>query len=178
MNTTLKTLAFLSIASFVFMGGCLKKLVKVNFDYHTEAEIETDSHMIIGPLTFGESVVTSTLQKELEDNNASLDMLDELKLKSASVSILNDPLANFDNVEKVELWISADGQPEILLASKMPVPDALNSVDLDVNNGDNLANYLRSPTFTYRISGLNTGPLYPMTLKINAVWDVHASGKK
>jgi len=177
MNTTIKTLAFLTISSFVFMGGCLSKLTTVKFDYKTEASIATAAQPVVGTHTFGESVLTSTLKAELEANNTSVDMLDDLKLKSAKVTIEDDSLAKFDNIENIQLWVSADGQPEVLLASKNPIPDGLHSVTLDVNNTENLANYIKATTFTYRIKGTNTAALSPMNLKIEAVWHVNASAK-
>lgn len=177
MKNTIKTLAFMAIASFVFMGGCLSKYTSVNFDYTTEASIQTSELTTVGSQTFGETVLTSGLKDELEKNNTSLDLLDELKLKSANVTIENDSLANFDNVEMIELWLSSDGMPEVLIASKNPVADGLNSISLDVNSTENLANYIKANAFTYKIKGTNSGPMSAMTLKANVVWEIKASAK-
>lgn len=177
MKNTLKTLTFMAISSFVFMGGCLSKYTSVNFDYTTEAQIETEAVTSVGTQTFGETVLNSDLKAELEKNNTSLDLLDELKLKSASVTITNDSMAKFDNVEMIELWLSADGMPEVMIASKNPVPDGLNTIDLNVNSSENLANYIKANSFTYRIKGSNSGPLDAMSLKANVVWVVKASAK-
>lgn len=159
------------------MGGCLSKFTAVNFDYNTEASIQTLPLPQPGNHTFGESVLTSTLKEELEENNTSIDLLDELKLKTATISFENDSQANFDNVENIQIWLAADGQPEVLIASKNPVEDGKNSITLDVNNSDNLANYLKATTFTYRIKGTSTGPLQKMDLKANVTWNIKASAK-
>jgi hypothetical protein len=176
MNTTIKTLAFLTVSSFMFMGGCLSKLTTVKFDYKTENVIQTSALSTTGTQTFGESVATSTLKAELEANNTSVDLLDALKLKSATISIV-DSTSNFDNIENIQLWVQADGQPEVLLASKNPVPDGVFSVNLDVNSTENLANYIKATTFTYRVKGTNTGALKAMNLKVNGVFGVEASAK-
>jgi hypothetical protein len=177
MNTNIQKLAFSVVAAFVFMGGCVSKLTTVNFDYPSEAVIATDAQQNVGPQTFGETVVTSDLKKSLEDNKTSVDMLDELKLKSAEVSIEDDSLATFDDIENVELWVSTDGQPEVLLASKNPVSNGLHTVALDVNNSEDLAKYIKADKFTYRIKGTNSAALKAMHLKVHAIWKVKASAK-
>lgn len=176
MSTTIKTIAFVVITSFVFMGGCLSKLTSVNFDYPTEGVMITDEQTTAGTHTFGETVVTSDLKKQLENNGTSLDLLDELKLRTAKITIEDDSLGNFDKIDNAELWLSADQQPEVLIASKK-VAKGLHEVSLDVNTNENLANYLKAATFTYRIKGTNNAALPAMKLKVNAVWTVKASSK-
>lgn len=176
MNTTIKTLAFMVVTSFVFMGGCLAKLTSIDFDLPTEAIITTEEQVAAGTHTLGESVLTSTLKAELEKNNTSVDLLDELKVKRVSVTFAEDSAATFDNIDDVSLWISADGSPEVLMASKT-VAKGLHSVDLDINTNENLANYMKATTFTYRIKGTNNAPIQPMVLKVNAVWVAKATAK-
>lgn len=177
MKNTLNTLLITVLSSFVFMGGCLSKYTSVNFDYPTEGSIQTSAITSTGSQTFGETVLTSGLKAELEKNNTSLDLLDELKLKSATITIENDSLANFNNVEMIELYLSADGQPEVLIASKNPVSDGLNTITLDVNSTENLANYIKANSFTYKVKGTNSGPLAAMSLKASVVWTIKASAK-
>ena len=178
LKTTVKTLAIVCIASFVFMGGCLKKLTSVKFNYHSEATFITDSLSTVGNQTFGSSVVTSDLKKEVEDNGSSIDMLDELKLKSAELSFTGpDSAKKFDDVESFELWLSATGLPTIKLASKNPVANGLSTVKLDVSNNDDLVQYIKATTFTYEVKGKNSAALLPVHLKINAEFEAKASAK-
>lgn len=177
MKNTLNTLLALAVSSFIFMGGCLSKYTSVNFDYTTEGLVQTNAITTSGTQTFGETVLTSGLKAELEKNNTSLDLLDELTLKSATVSIENDSTANFDNVEMVELYLASDGLADVLIASKNPVSNGVNSVSLDVNSTENLANYLKANSFSYKIKGTSSGPIPAMTLKANVVWKIKASAK-
>lgn len=175
MKTAISTLSIAVISAFVFMGGCVQKITTINMDYPTEATVQTQILPTTGNQSFGSVVMTSELKKELEKKNTSLDLLDELKLKSAVISI--DSSKNFNNVESFEFWLSADGLPTIKVASKNPVPDDVMSVTLDVNNGDDLSAYLKSTTFTYEVKGTNSAPLPVMDLKIKAVWGIKASAK-
>lgn len=177
MKNTIKLFSTIIAITIISMGGCLSKFTAVNFDYNTEASIQTMILPTPGTHTFGESVMTSTLKEELEKNNTSLDLLDELKLKTATISFENDSQANFDKVENIQIWLSADGNPEVLIASKNPVEKGKNSITLDVNNSDNLANYLKATTFTYRIKGTSSAPLPAMDLKANVTWLIKASAK-
>jgi hypothetical protein len=177
MNTTLKTVAFLTVASIVFMGGCVKKLTTFGFDYSTKGRVSTNAFPTPGTHTLGETKMTSDLDSFVKAQGTSLDMLDELKIKSAIVTIEEPSGGNFDNCQNVDLWISADGSPEILIASKNPIPKGVSTVSLDLNSTENLANYLKAKEFTYRIKGTNTGDLPAMTMKVDAIWHAKASKK-
>ncbi len=144
-------------------------------NYPTEANVQTQILPTTGNQSFGSVVVTSDLKKELEKNNTSLDLLDELKLKSAVISI--DSTKNFNDVESIEFWLSADGLPTIKVASKNPVADDVMSVSLDVSSSEDLSAYIKSTTFNYEIKGTNSAPLPVMDLKIKAVWGIKASAK-
>lgn len=177
MKYTFQTLFAITASSFMFMGGCLQKLTTLNIDYPTEGTVQTSALTSTGTQTFGETVLTSGLKAELEKNNTSLDLLDELKLKSAKISIENDTTQNFDNVENIELYVAADQQKEVLIASANNIPDGSRSVVLNVNSSENLANYIKANTFTYRIKGTNSAAIPAMTLKANVVWAIKASAK-
>lgn len=178
MKNIIKTLATVIITSFVLMGGCLEKIVKVDFDYTSSGDFSTQALTTTGNNTFGSSVVTSELKQKVEENGASLNDLDELKLKSATVAFkAPQPTDNFNGVENIEIWISADGLAPIKLASKTGVADGLNSISLDVNTTDNLANYIKATTFTYEIKGSNSEPIPAMDLKVTATYNVKASKK-
>lgn len=176
MRKSIKFLTMMTIASFIFMGGCLEKLTSVDFDYPTEGIIATEAHNAPGDYDFGETTLTSSLKEELSKNNTNIDLLDELVLKTASITIEN-PDQNFDNISKLELYISADGNPETIIASLNPVPKGSNSVTLSVNSNENLVKYIQATTFTYRVVGTTTGPLDAMNLKIAAIWKIKASAK-
>ncbi len=178
MKNIVKTLSALVITSFVLMGGCHQKIVKVNFEYASSGDFSTMALSTTGNNTFGSSVITSELKQKVEENGASLNDLDELKLKSANVAFKNPQQTdNFNGVESIEIWISADGLAPIKLASKAGVADGLNSVSFDVNTGENLANYIKASTFTYEIKGNNSEPLPAMNLTLKATYDVKASKK-
>lgn len=178
MKTIIKNLSVLALTLFISMGGCVQKLTTVNIDFPTEAVLTTKDLTTTGNQAFGETVLNSELKEKLEKNNTSLDLLDELKLKSATILIDSAKAGeNFDKVDNIEMLLSADGLPTITLASKNPIAKGSTSIELNVNNSDNLANYLKTTTYTYSIKGTNNAPLSPMKLRIKANWNIKASVK-
>lgn len=178
MNTSIKILSFMVLSSFIFMGGCLKKLTTANFDYTTQGSFKTENVDQSGEFTLGETTLTSTLKDELSKNNTSLDLIDALTLRSAEITIEEaSAVKNFNSIEKAELYISTDDLPEVLLATINPVPQDVQTVSFVVSNSENLMNYLKGTTFTITAKGKTTGPIAPMDLKVKAIWTIKASAK-
>jgi len=178
MNTTFKILSLMLIVSVVSMGGCLKKLTTANFDHTTTGEITTEEVDKAGEFSIGETTLTSTLKDELNKNNTAANLVDALKLRSAEVSIAeNQTLKNFDAIDNAELYISADNQPEVLLASVNPVQKDKSTISFVVSNNTNLMSYLNGNTFTISIKGKTNGPLQVVKLNVKAIWTVTASAK-
>lgn len=169
--------ACIGLMSVMFTACDKDDFTSVKFDYTTEGSFQTQAFTQTGDHTFGELVLTSGLKKELEDNNTSLDLLDELKLKSLTVSHDGDSSATFNSIEKLDMYLNAAGLSEVFVAGKNPVPDGLNSVDMTVNSDQDLSAYLKAESFTFILKGSNTEPVPAKNLKIKAVWEVKASAK-
>ncbi len=176
MKTIFTTLTLAVFASFLFMGGCVKKLTAVDIEFTTDGSLMTDSLKTTGYQTIDTIVMTSQLEAEMKKNGSSLSDIDEVKLKSATVKFTAPmPTDNFDKVDMVELWLTAPTLPSIKLAFKNPVAKSLNSVSLDVDNTSDLAQYLKSPSFGFEVKGTNNQPLGKMDLTVIAKWNVKAS---
>ncbi len=178
MKTKLATLAIAVFASVLFMGGCVQKITSVNFSYTTTGKLHSDSLKTTGFQTIDTVVLKSDLEAELKKNGTTLDLLDELTLKSATVEF-TAPTAtdNFDKIDNVELWITAPTLPAVKLASKNPVAKGNTIVYLDIYSTSNLEAYLKSSSFGLEVRGTNNAPLNPMDLTATAVWNVKASAK-
>ena len=178
MKTKITSLAIAIFSSVLFMGGCLEKITAVDFNYTTSAQLKSDSLKTVGFQSIDTVVLKSDLEKELKDNGTSLDLLDELTLKSATIGF-SSPVTgdNFDKIDAVELWVYTTTLPPLKLASKNPVGKGLNTVDLDVASTANLEEYLKSESYTIEAKGSNNAPLGPMNLTVTANWNIKASAK-
>lgn len=178
MKHTLSVLAIVCLSAFIFMGGCIQNITTIKFDYNSEVTFITDSLTTMGPQIFGSSVDSSELMAEIEKNGTTLDNIDELKLKSATIAYtLPDSTKNFDAIESFELWISTTGLPSVKVASKNPVLDGTFIVKFDINSTENLLNYVKATSFSYEVKGVNSKQLPPLDLKVNAVFEIKASAK-
>lgn len=178
MKTKLTSLAIAIFSSVLFMGGCLEKITSVDFTYTTSAQLKSDSLKTVGSQSIDTVVLKSDLESELKDNGTSLDALDELTLKAASIGFTAPVTGdNFDKIDAVELWVFTPTLPPLKLASKNPVGKGLTKVDLDVASSSNLEEYLKSESYTLQAIGTNNAPLGPMNLTVNATWSIKASAK-
>ncbi len=178
MKTKITSLAIAVFSSVLFMGGCLEKITAVDFNYTTTVQLKSDSLKTVGYQSIDTVVLKSDLESELKKNGTTLDLLDELTLKSASVSYTT-PVAgeNFDKVDAVELWVFTATLPPLKLASKLPIGKGSTKVDLDVASSANLEEYLKSESYTIESKGTNNSPLGPMDLTVSATWNIKASAK-
>jgi hypothetical protein len=178
MKTIISTLTIAVFASFLFMGGCVKKLTSVDIEYTTDGSIVTDSLRSTGYQTVDTVVVKSDLDSTMQKNGTSLDKISEIKLKSAKVSFtMPDVTKNFDKIDMVELWLTAPSLPAVKLAFKDPVAKGTSICDLNVSNTTDLTAYLKSPVFAFEVRGSNNAKLGPMDLTVLAVWSVKAQLK-
>ncbi len=177
MKKLITNTLILTFAVLFSMGGCLKKLTVLNFDVDVDGEVSTTELTTTGNQTFGEQVMINDIKKELEENGTSTDLLDEMKLKSAMITITMPQGANFDAIDNISLSISTPTRPEVLMASKMTVAKGTNTITLDVNTSEDLKPYLLDNSFTYKITGSNNAPVAPMTLEMATKWTVKASAK-
>jgi hypothetical protein len=178
MKAKITSLAIAIFSSVLFMGGCLEKITSVDFTYTTTAQLKSDSLKTVGFQSIDTVVLKSDLEAELKENGTTLDLLDELTLKSATIGF-SSPVTgdNFDKIDAVELWVYTATLPPLKLASKNPVGKGLNTVDLDVASSANLEEYLKSETYTIEAKGSNNAPLGPMNLLVTATWNIKASAK-
>jgi phosphatidate phosphatase PAH1 len=154
-----KAVLIFSILSLVFASSC--KDVEETVDEFTQFTIAFNEETEVPPLPFNVAA-GFTFPLPLEDistdnaeiyaaNNTAKNLLEEVLLQDAHISISNpdDPDFNFSFLESVEVYLSAEGLDEILIASNMDVPSektiVLNSV------GQNLVEYLKKDSINYKI---------------------------
>lgn len=178
MKAKITSLAIAIFSSVLFMGGCLEKITAVDFNYTSTADLKSDSLKTVGYQSIDSVVLKSDLDSLLKKNGTSLDLLDELTLKSATIAYTSPVTGdNFDKIDAVELWVFTTTLPPLKLASKTPVGKGLTTVDLDVASSANLEEYLKSETYTLQAKGSNNAPLGPMNLTVKANWNIKASAK-
>jgi len=119
-------------------------------------EIKDDFTFTI-PSTVGLNVPTNiptpsiptSIEEGVIGNNTSADLIKDITLKQMSFQITNPASANFNFLESVHLYISADGLEEKLVAYMDNVPDGLTTLEL-ITITDPLDAYIKQSTYDIR----------------------------
>ncbi|MGH1335346.1 MAG: hypothetical protein ACRBFS_04400 [Aureispira sp.] len=150
----MKGLLFCAIALFS-LSACqqLDKLTQFDVPYTTTFTVPATPLTGLGlPIDIMTPAIQNDNQQTYQSYNTAANMIDEVSLKELELTILTPTGANFSFLEKAEVFISADGLPEVSLASKNPIPaGAASPLTFDVS-GANLKDYIKADNFTLRVN--------------------------
>lgn len=143
------------------VAGCdkVKDLAEINQDipYHEEVEVPFGlgggQPLPTGiPVSLPSYAFATNYQSYLNQYNTSSDKVIHAKLKSLSMRITTPPSQNFDFLDTVRVYVSANGLPEKLAAYKYPVPKSVQLVDMDIVD-QNLKEYFLRDSMYVKITG-------------------------
>ena len=100
----------------------------------------------------------------------------KVDLKKLSVQILTPPTQNFDFLDTIQLYLSAAGQPEMLVAYQYVIPKGATTLDFFTVTDVNLKNYFLADTMYFRMRArINTVPEGGTKLNIASVFHMLAN---
>lgn len=94
---------------------------------------------------FSIDIPTNAKQKA-QENGTNTDLIKKAILKELKMTIINPPGQNFNFLDTINLYLSAPGLNEILLAGKTNIPADTNIVYLDTYGSD-FVQYIKQDTF-------------------------------
>ena len=159
----MKKIAFLAIAALVLLAACqkIKSIANINFNIPFSQTVEVPS---IDGFTYGVplsngglslpfpavSVATNAGQLFTQYHASSKNVVDahvnniDLQITSAD--------QNFDFLDTIQLYISTESLPEILVAYQYNIPKGQTKVNLTIVPGLNLKNYVVQDSVTLRMN--------------------------
>ncbi|MFN8308910.1 MAG: hypothetical protein U0T73_03010 [Chitinophagales bacterium] len=154
-----------AIVVVLVLASCsaLNKLTQFHVDYN--ATFPVPGTLPIGLVNITTPDVNTNSTQVFSNNNTNADLLQSVKLDQLIVTVKSPPGQNLDFVKSVELYLQADGLPEVLLATKYDIPDGLTSLTLDLQNVE-LKEYLKKDKFRIR-SNLTTDKLIGGNVELN-----------
>ncbi|MSQ79483.1 MAG: hypothetical protein EXR21_07395 [Flavobacteriaceae bacterium] len=163
-------------ATAMMIASCNKEDLKIYFTMPaSEMEFTVQPTNAVGEMIFAARNVTFNLDSVCLANSVNKDQIKSVKVKSVFFDI--DPLtpANFDKVDWVEGYLSADALPTTLLASKNPVShDGSKSIALTIQDIE-LIEYINKPTMSFQAKGKNNAPiLAAIPMKARIQFDITA----
>ncbi len=177
-----------SVALIAFFAGCskLKQIANINVDIPYTAQIAipplsvdtAGAALPAGGLSISlpsVSFATNSAQYIAQYHTAA-NMIINVDLESLSLQLAAPANQNFDFLDSVQLYISADGQPEVMVAWLYSVPKGQSTINLSTNKNVNLKNYFVKTTMTYRLQAhINAVPASSTLLNIGSVFHMLAN---
>ena len=146
-----KFLLILTVFSALVSCDKLDELTKFNLDYKSQVTIPA-SAVIDLPFDMFTPDMETNSDSQFEVNDTRKDLIEEIKLTKLQLEITSPDDSDFSFLESLEVYISADGLDEIMIASKEVVDENVGDVlDVDVLDVD-LKEYIKKDNFNLRMN--------------------------
>lgn len=112
------------------------------------------------------------------DNNTSREKLVSVKVDSLYMQAVAPSSQNFDFIDRVQLYVSATGVPEVLVGEKIPVPKGQSTLYLDAKDVE-LKPYFLQDSITLRVQAtVNALPALGTTVRFGNGYKITANPLK
>lgn len=159
--------------------GCQKdKLVKFNLSYETTFTIPNGTGISV-PVSIVAPVILSNSEVEFSANDTGKDNIESISLTSLNLEITSPAAQEFDFLEDIELYISANGVSEVLFAYVYNMQNIVgNTISLTVSQSD-FQEFIKQDSFTIRASTVSDEfNLTDVEIKISSTFLVDAKLNK
>lgn len=165
----------LLIASTSLLTSCKKGgFTQFDMDYEASVVIQNGTGVSV-PFTVLTPDIESNSESEFEVNDTRKDKIEEIRLTKMRLEITSPPGMEFDFLKDIELFISADGLDEILLAY---IYDMDNSVGSSINvtcSESDFQEYIKKDKFKLRVRTVSDEyNLSDVEIKIFSTFNVDA----
>ena len=141
------------ICLLVLFTACDKidELTKFDMEYSQRATIPSSTGINLPFDVFTPEMETNS-ESTFAVNDTRKDLIEEIKLTDLELVMISPEEADFSFLNYIEVYISADGLEEILIANLDEVPeDAGNVITLDTSDTD-LKEYIKKDEFSLRLN--------------------------
>jgi len=152
-TSRIKIISIWIIAISWITGGCkqLDKLTQFPLDYDETIVIPSLIGLNLPFNIITPSIKTNTTQI-FEINNTRKDLVEEIQLEKLTLNIIDPVDADFSFLESIEIYISAEGLEEVLVAWKYEIEDSVGSSIILETSGDDLTPYIVLDEFTLKFT--------------------------
>jgi hypothetical protein len=185
----MKKMIFLAATAFMAItAGCnkIKQLANINADipYNVQVNVPLvaqDTPGTVLPsgglsLPFPTVSFATNSQQYLSQYGTAANMVLNVYLKTLALQITSPASQNFDYLDSVQLYISANSQPEMLAAWAYNIPKGQSTLNFTTNTEVNLKNYFIQDTIYFRLQAhINSVPATGTELNIASVFHLLAN---
>ncbi len=143
------------IALFILLTtlfGCekLDELTQFKINYNEEVIIES-STVVDLPFNVFTPEISSNSESTFDSNNTNKDLIEYIELTSMVLEITSPSNGDFDFLNSIEIFISAEDQAEVKIAWKENIPsNSGNKIELETSGAD-LTNFIKKDKFILRL---------------------------
>lgn len=144
-----KWMIYATIVLPVFLAGCkaIDKLTQFDLDYSTSYTYEANTQPNT-PDSIATPDITTNIERELEIKESKKELIESAKLKEMKLILNSDAGTRFTFLKSIDLYVSAPGQPKVLVAYKRGITDEIgNELVLDLT-GVELREYVQKDVIT------------------------------
>lgn len=157
------------------LAGCkaLDKLTMFDLKYDYNFVLPKNS-LVNVPIDVSSPDVSTNTEKEFAIHNTHKNLIEGIKLKELTLQIEN-PNQTFRFLKTVQVYLKAEGLPEILIAEKEVVPDDIgNLLVMDVSDAE-LSEYLKKEKISMRVKTVADEEVKEdLRIKLHSVFRVDA----
>lgn len=167
---------FLIIGFLVtLLFGCSKDgFTKFDVDYEATIVIQNGTGISV-PVSILTPDIESNSESEFEVNDTRKDKIQHIRLTAMSLEIVSPAGQEFDFLEDIELFISADGVDEILLGYVYNMNNSVGNVINITCSQSDFQEYIKQDKFKLRVRTVSDEyNLSDVEIKINCVFNVDA----
>ena len=182
----MKKIIFLAVAVLIATGcNKVKQLANINVDipYTAQVNVPTVAGDTAGVALPGDGIslpfpiisFATNSQQYLTEYNTSSSKILNVDLQSIALQLLTAN-QNFDFLDSIQIYLSANAQPEMLVAWEYNVPKGQTQLNLTTNTSVNLKNYFIQDTIYFRLQAhINAIPATGTQLNIASVFHLLAN---
>jgi hypothetical protein len=134
-------------------SGCkqLDKLTQFSLEYNESMVISSMIGMNL-PFNIATPKIKTNSTEAFAINDTRKDLIEDIKLEALALNISDPADADFSFLQSIEIYISAEGLEEILVAWKYEIDDSSgNSLELETANED-LSSFIIQDEFTLKFT--------------------------
>lgn len=135
----------------VFFYSCdrIDELTMFDVEFTTSFTIPSSS-IINLPFDIATPETTTNSESTFENNDTRSDLVESVRLRELRLDLIAPSDGDFNFLNEIEIFITADGLPEVLIASDLDIePNDSRSLDLDIEDVE-LREYIVQDTYTLR----------------------------
>lgn len=150
----------LSLLLLIIVTSCdkLDELTQFNLNYTTQYTIASSTVLDL-PISIFTPEVTTNSESEFENNDTRSDLIESIVLTDLTLTIDTPQNGNFDFLNDVEIFITAEDLPEIIIASINDIPEN-GSFQVSLNTtGNELKEYIKKDSYTLKVTTVTDGTI-------------------